>query len=152
MMRAQQIGHSRVIQTQVDIPVTEAARIMRHHQIGCLVVTREQPEGIQPIGMLTHRDIVLRACAMFDDLSGIKVGDVMSAPAVCCHTDHTVDELVSIMQGNGKRRLPMIDDAGRLAGIVCSNDVLEAVGELLMGLSQADGAGGRQDRIAIGDA
>jgi CBS-domain-containing membrane protein len=122
---------------------------MRHHQIGCLVVTEERPEGVLPIGMLTHRDIVLRACAMSDDLSAITVGDVMSAPAVCCRTDHTVDELVSIMQGNGTRRLPMIDGTGCLAGIVCSNDVLEAIGELLMGLSQADGAGGRQDRMEI---
>lgn len=148
-MRAQQIGHSRVIQTQAGVPLTEAARIMRQHQIGCLVVTAESTEGVIPIGILTHRDVVFRACAVACDVSALTVGDVMSSPAVCCRTDHSVDELVAIMQGNGTRRLPMMDEAGRLAGIVCSNDVLGAIGELLTGLAQADSAGGRQDRLEI---
>ncbi|HEX7817595.1 CBS domain-containing protein [Dyella sp.] len=148
-MRAQQIGHSRVIHIQAKILLTEATRIMRQHQIGCLVVTEAFPAGDLPIGILTHRDVVFRACAVTGEVSALTVGEVMSSPAVCCRTDHSVDELVAIMLGSGKRRLPMIDDAGHLVGLVCSNDVLGAIGELLTGLALADGAGGSQDRMEI---
>src|SRR5690242_5733986 len=126
-MRAVDIGIRRVIQADASMTVTEAAGIMRRHQAGCLVVTREEKGRTLPVGIVTDRDLVTRSIAAHFDPATTTIECVMSAPLLCCPPGATLDEIVDTMQERGVRRLPLVDLAGALVGIVSTDDVLVAL-------------------------
>ena len=64
-MLAKDIGTARVIQGEASQSLREAARIMHHHQVSCLVVVGEEGAGGPPLGMITERD-VMTAMLVFD--------------------------------------------------------------------------------------
>lgn len=130
-MRAFEIGTSPVIQAAESMTIAEAACAMGKHQAGCLVVTRQNEAGRPvPLGIVTDRDLVIRALARKLDPAVTAVRCVMSAPLLCCRKDATIDEIVSAMRGRGVRRLPVLDDADTLVGIVSTDDVLVALATL----------------------
>ncbi|HET6805519.1 MAG TPA: CBS domain-containing protein [Frateuria sp.] len=129
-MRAIDIGTRRVIQADAATTVTEAAGIMRRHQAGCLVVTREEDGRTVPVGIATDRDLVTRGIAAHIDPATTPLECVMSAPLLGCRPEAAIDEIVETMQQRGLRRLPLIDAAGVLVGIVSTDDVLVALAAL----------------------
>lgn len=129
-MRAIDIGTRRVIQAGASVTVIEAAGIMRRHQAGCLVVIREQDDHPEPVGIVTDRDLVTRCVAAHFDPGTTTLECVMSAPLLSCRPDAPIDEVVDTMHQRGVRRLPLIDAAGALVGIVSTDDVLVALAEL----------------------
>lgn len=136
-MRARQIGVSRVIQVPSSTSLHDAARTMKMHGVGCLVVVSVEPERAIPVGIVTDRDLATRALGTKLDPDMATVDDVMSAPVIHCPPDATVGEIVSIMRGACVRRLPIVDAEGALVGIVCADDVWIAMTELMAELTQA---------------
>jgi CBS domain-containing protein len=98
--------------------IPEAAKIMSDRGVGCLVVKREE----KVVGILTERDIVVRAIARDVDLSATKVEDIMSKEVVVCSPNMRIVEVAKIMGEKKIRRLPVIDE-GKLVGIVTAYDV-----------------------------
>jgi CBS domain-containing protein len=129
-MRAVDIGTRRVIQADAAMTATEAAGIMRRHQAGCLVVIREEDGHTLPVGIVTARDFVTRGMAAHIDPATTPLECLMSAPLLCCHPEAAIDEIVDTMQERGVRRLPLVDAAGALVGIVSTDDVLVALAAL----------------------
>jgi CBS domain-containing protein len=129
-MRAVDIGTRRVIQADASMTLAEAAGIMRRHQAGCLVVTREENGRTLPAGIVTDRDMVTRGIAAHFDPATTAIECVMSAPLRCCQPSATLDEIVDTMQQRGIRRLPLVDPSGALVGIVSTDDVLVALAAL----------------------
>lgn len=136
-MRAAEIGVTRVIQIQPSLSLHAAASEMRRQQVGCLVVVREEAFGAVPIGIVTDRDLVMRALAAGHHLDETPVGSIMSTPVAVCREDATLAEVIAMMRGSGVRRLPLVNAHGALVGIVSADDVLVASTELLGQLSQA---------------
>lgn len=135
-MRAIDIGTGRVIHLNQSTSVAEAARTMHDHDVGCVVVMRNAPDGMVPCGIVTDRDLVTRA--MVDAGGEVKtLADIQSLPLVTCGPDATIDELVAIMLGSHVRRVPIVDDEGELIGIVCLDDVIAALAELMQRISNA---------------
>lgn len=103
------------------------ARTMRERNVGCLVVV--EPAGVgggeRPVGMLTDRDIVTSAIASTSELRGIVVDDVMTRHPVTLWTSSSVDEALQRMRASGVRRICVVDDRGRLAGILALDDIFE---------------------------
>lgn len=99
--------------------VVEAAGLMRLHDVGVLPVL----EDGKLVGMLTDRDIVLRGVADGVDLGSMRVRDAMSMGSIHVNQDQTVDEAASIMQQYQIRRLPVVDAAGTIIGIISLGDV-----------------------------
>lgn len=97
-----------------------AARKMRHHRIGCLVVTNEDGEVI---GMLTERDLAYRVCADCVDPESVVVEDIMSRNVVSVDSGTSVTETQVIMASKHVRHVPVIDK-GLLVGVVSSRDIL----------------------------
>lgn len=135
-MRARDIAIARVIEADAAQSLREAARVMYRHQVRCLVVT----DGHRvPVGMLTAGDLSAVTRLQGCDADTTTVASAMSRPPVVCREDHTFAELIAIMRGSGHCRLPMVDAAGALVGIVTADDVVATVAESMEGLVQALG-------------
>ncbi|MEZ5988990.1 MAG: CBS domain-containing protein [Planctomycetota bacterium] len=97
----------------------EAARIMREHGCGSVVVCEDD----RPRAMLTDRDITLTALRTHRPLGEIKVVDGASDRLYSCRMEESIDEAVRKMALHQVRRLPVLGPDGRLAGILSLDDV-----------------------------
>ncbi|MGH8124944.1 MAG: CBS domain-containing protein [Rhodanobacteraceae bacterium] len=98
--------------------IAEAAELMREKDIGSLAVH----ENDKLIGMLTDRDLALRAVAKGAD-PGTTVREVMSEGIKYCFNDQDVDEVASNMAELEIRRLPVVDRNKRLVGFISLSNV-----------------------------
>lgn len=119
-----------------DFTLGEAAKVMREHHVGDVIVTEERAGGKVPIGILTDRDIVLTALANGSNPEKLLVRDVMSYDLVTGMEDDGIFETIRLMKKNGIRRLPVVDAKGFLAGIISVDDLLEMLVTELSTLAQ----------------
>lgn len=102
-----------------DEPLVAAARRMRDDDVGCLMVV----DGGRLIGVLTDRDIVVRAFAEGAGGHRARVRDAMSVRLVVCREDQAAEEAGRIMAQHGVRRLPVLGRHGRLVGVLSRSDL-----------------------------
>ncbi|EDZ97249.1 putative signal-transduction protein with CBS domains [Burkholderia sp. H160] len=119
--------------------VLEAAELMRAQHVGDLVVVETSGGRRVPVGMLTDRDIVLAIVAKQANPEKIFVNDVMSSPPALVDEGDDLWLAASRMRLHGVRRLPVVDAAGVLAGIVSLDDLFQAVSGLLSELCLVTG-------------
>jgi len=97
-----------------------AAQLMDELNVGSIPVC----EGSQLVGLITDRDIVVRAVSAGKAPASTKVGDVMSAGITYCFKDEAVDDVMARMRDMQVRRMPVMDrSTGKLAGIVALGDL-----------------------------
>jgi CBS domain-containing protein len=108
----------------VDATVVEASREMDRRDIGDVLVV----EGERLVGMLTDRDIVVRAVAQGTDPNQIRVGDVATTDIQTLSPDADLGEAVAIMRQAAVRRVPVVD-GDRPVGIVSIGDLAIEVDE-----------------------
>lgn len=109
-------------------PVVRAAQAMRAHDVGELVVTREVGRRAVPVGIVTDREIVLRAVAEEAmDLSTLAVGDLLPPDPMILGAFTHIDEAVRRMGAELVRRAPVVDTDGRLVGYVTLEGLLDAM-------------------------
>lgn len=99
--------------------VLEAARLMNLHRIGSLVVT----DGQRIVGIITERDILTRVVARERPPSTTPVLEVMTADVLTCEPSTSLSDLRTLMHQRRIRHIPVLDDAGRLAGMVSIGDL-----------------------------
>jgi CBS domain-containing protein len=104
---------------ETDRSVVEAAQEMNRRRIGSLVVMK----GQRVVGIFTERDILVRVVAERRDPEKTVVGDVMTAPVVCCTPETDLADCRAIVTNRRIRHIP-ICVAGKLVGIVTSGDIL----------------------------
>lgn len=97
--------------------ITEAALVMRDEDIGDVIV---MDDGDQLCGIVTDRDIVIRALA--DGETTAKLGDICSRDVTTLPPDAQVGDAVKLMTEKAIRRLPIVDK-GRPIGIVSLGDL-----------------------------
>ena len=129
-----------------DTPAVVVSQLMRHHHIGALVVVDAQ-EKSRPVGIVTDRDLVLELMAEGLDPSVFTAGDIMSVNLVNATLEMDEMDAVELMKTHRLRRLVIVDDKGRLAGIVTMEDVLEQLARELANL--AEGLAGARDREIV---
>jgi CBS domain-containing protein len=110
-------SNPRTIETST--PVAEAARLMSSEDIGSLPIV----EGERLVGMLTDRDITVRVVAEGMDPQSTTAGDVASRDVVSVDPQQQLDEALRLMAQHQVRRLPVVEEDGRLVGIVAQADV-----------------------------
>jgi CBS domain-containing protein len=103
----------------LDATLQEAAEKMKRRDVGVLPVV----DGKKPIGVITDRDITLRAVASGADVTKTKVREVMTREAHFAYEDQTINEACQLMEKNRIRRLIVLNREGGLAGILSLNDV-----------------------------
>lgn len=114
--------------------VRDVAQRMREHDIGDVLVV----EGDQPVGLLTDRDLVVRALAEDGDLENTRAGEICSPDLVSVRPSTLVDEAIQVMRDAAVRRLPVIE-SGRLVGVLSLGDLASETdgGSALGQISQA---------------
>ncbi len=97
-----------------DAPVKEAATKMRALNVGALPVC----DGDRLVGLITDRDITIRATADGRDPAQTTIRDTMTDDIVYCFEDQNIEEAARIMAEKQVRRLPILNRDKRLVGIV----------------------------------
>lgn len=107
-----------------ETTLLEAARLMRQHHTGTLVVV-DDPDGDRaPAGVVTDRDIVIEALANELDPARTAVARVMGTKVVIASMAESLEDGIERMRLHGVRRLPIVDHDGGLVGIVTLDDLL----------------------------
>ncbi|MDQ2983391.1 MAG: CBS domain-containing protein [Actinomycetota bacterium] len=102
-----------------DQTVVEAARVMKAEDTGIVPVV----EGDRLIGTITDRDIVIRVLAEGKEPSSTRVEEVASKELVTVDPQQDLDEALRLMARNQVRRLPVVEEDGKLVGIISQADV-----------------------------
>ena len=108
-----------------DSSVLHAARLMRQHHVGDVVVVEDMATDPSPIGVVTDRDIVVEVLGRELDPARVTLRQIMRTPAVIASTSEDVAAAVERMKAHGVRRIPVVDESSRLAGILCLDDLLK---------------------------
>ena len=112
-----------------DTPVTEAAELMESEDVGSLPVL----EGDELAGMITDRDIVIRAIARGKDPRGMPVREISTRDVVAIRGDEDLSEALKLMASHQVRRLPVVDASNHLVGVLAQADVAREAGEKTVG-------------------
>ncbi|MDB5752142.1 MAG: histidine kinase [Ramlibacter sp.] len=99
--------------------VQRAAQLMDELNVGAIPVL----DGDKLVGMITDRDITVRSTAAGQDPGSTKVTDVMSTDVRTCTMDQSVQDVLDQMADVQIRRVPVLDDSGKIIGIVSLGDV-----------------------------
>jgi CBS domain-containing protein len=98
--------------------IDEAAKLMRDEDVGALPIV----EGDRLHGMLTDRDIAVRAVAEGMDPRSVSAKEIASRQVVSIDPDQGLDEALRLMASHQVRRLPVCEEDGRLVGILAQAD------------------------------
>ena len=122
----------------LETPISEVAQLMESEDIGSLPVL----EGDQLAGVVTDRDIVVRAVAKGKDPRGMPVREIASREVVTVYAEDDLSNALKRMAAEQVRRLPVVDEDNRLVGILSQADVAlevkeKAVGEMVEEISKS---------------
>ncbi len=128
---------SAVVHVRPDTGFKEIARLLAEHDITAVPVLDQED---RPLGLVSEADLLLNEAAREDPAGLLLTPDLpprerarsrattavglMTAPAVCARPEWTVVEAARLMQSERVKRLPVVDEAGRLVGIVSRSDLL----------------------------
>lgn len=99
--------------------VREAAREMKRAAVGAIVV---QADG-KPCGIVTDRDIVLRCVAAGGNCDEMALGSICTQELSTLSPRDSVDQAVQLMRSKAIRRIPVVEEGGRVVGIVSLGDL-----------------------------
>jgi CBS domain-containing protein len=114
--------------------VQDAAKLMRQHHVGDLVIVDDQQK--KPVGIVTDRDLVISVLATKLDPAVFTVGDLITRELVTAHEDQGIFETIQQMRTKGVRRMPIVDSHGTLVGIVSVDDLVRLLGAELSELGR----------------
>lgn len=109
-----------VITVHPEETVEAAAQRMREHDVGALVVV----EGRRPVGIVTDRDLVLRALAQGAPANLIEVRAIMTPEPICIAESAPLEGALADMKFYRIRRLVVVNDAQEVVGIIALDDIL----------------------------
>jgi CBS domain-containing protein len=126
--------------------VAEAAMLMRKHHVGDVVIVDRSDAERMPIGIVTDRDIAVEVVAPALDPTAVKVGDLVSWGELATLQDtDTYADALRLMHEKGVHRIPVINRAGVLVGIVSFHDLLPRLASELSQLAELAELGRRRE-------
>jgi CBS-domain-containing membrane protein len=130
-MRVGEICSKAVISAAPDVDVVSAAKLMRQHHVGTLVVV--EPRGSMPIptGIVTDRDLVVEVLAKHITPEQVCLGDLVTTPLSTAAVNDDLFETLGRMRSEGVRRLPVVDAHKRLVGLLSVDDISSALARLI---------------------
>ena len=129
---------TRVLATaRPDETIRKAAERMAEFDVGTLVILKED-RAARAVGLLTDRDIVVRCVAEQLDTEATSVSEIMTTPVFTVRDETPINEAVAKMAAAGTRRLVVVAEGDRVAGVLTLDDILSdmawessAIGKLL---------------------
>ena len=134
-----------VITVRPEEMVEAAAQRMLEHDVGALVVV----EGRRPVGIVTDRDLVLRALAQGAPAKQTEVRAIMTPEPICIAESAALEGAIADMKFYRIRRLVVVNDAQEVVGIIALDDILELLVEERQALEAVMGVmrTARRDRL-----
>jgi CBS domain-containing protein len=105
--------------------VQEACRLMKERGIGAVVVVSDD---LRPVGILTDRDVAVRVVAQGWPAESTRVCEVMTSKVVFAQETTSIERACADMAQQGVRRLPIVDEEGRVMGLVTLDDIVLMLG------------------------
>jgi CBS domain-containing protein len=136
MQTVREVMTSQVVTLPRETTLAEAARTMREQDIGDIVVS----DTSGPAGLVTDRDIVVRAVAERCDPSSTTIGEILTSDLITVRPDDTVQSAALLMRDHAVRRVLVCEDDRQLVGIVSIGDLAEEIDpeSVLGGISKAE--------------
>lgn len=144
-MSIREICNRSVVCATRDMSAIEVARLMRQHHIGNVVVVDRIDGDRTPLGVVTDRDLVVEVMAAGIDPALLKLGDMLVGRLVTAEESTSYAETIRIMALHGVRRLPVVNAAGVLVGIVSVDDLLPQFASPLAALADLAGRSRRYE-------
>jgi CBS domain-containing protein len=119
MGRISEVMTSRPRTVTADSTVAEAARLMRDEDAGIVPIT----DGERLVGVVTDRDIAIKVAAEGKDAQSTKVSEIAARNVVTIDPQQDLDEALRLMAQHQVRRLPVVEEDGKLVGILAQADV-----------------------------
>lgn len=135
-MYAGTVGHRQVQTCNKGASILQVAELMRSEHVGDLVVVEYRGGEPVPVGIITDRDLVIEVMALKQDPTTITAADVMSRKLVIAYEGEQLDVAMDRMRWSGVRRIPLVDSAGVLVGIVTLDDIVEKLASTLANVSR----------------
>lgn len=111
-----------------DATVRELVDALAEHRVGALVVSND---GRTIEGIVSERDVVRTLQSRGADVLAAPVSEIMTAQVQCAPPSATTEDLMGVMTEKRVRHVPVVDDEGKLLGIVSIGDVVKSrMGEL----------------------
>lgn len=110
---------------------TAASAVMQMQVLGIGVLPVVEQDRI--VGILTDRDLLLALSGRESALAGLTIAAVMNRDVVCCRTTDTIETAAAIMGDYQIRRLPVLNDYGRLVGLLSVSDIAVKGSEQIAG-------------------
>lgn len=111
-----------------DQSICACALQMRLDHVGSLVVVDENQT---PLGMITDRDIAIEVVARKLNPEPLTVKDIMTSPVVTATPNESMVVALARMREFGVRRLPIVDEQGKLVGVISNSNLVEELSGLL---------------------
>jgi len=121
-MRCEEIMKRRLYVARPDMTLAEVARLMKTEQIGLIPVCDSTDK---PLGVLTDRDIVLRACAESLPIERTTASEIMTQRPVTCRPEDDVERAEQLMIEHRTRRVLVVGPRGELVGLITLADVAQ---------------------------
>jgi CBS domain-containing protein len=109
-----------------DTPLQEVARMMMRCDCGEIPVV-DNRESMRPIGVITDRDIAIRAIAEGRNPLEMRASDCMTQPCVTVSENASIMDCIHLLEEHQIRRIPVTDGQGRCSGIVSQADVARRI-------------------------
>ncbi|MDP1557488.1 MAG: CBS domain-containing protein [Nitrosomonas sp.] len=138
-MPVSEICQRNVVTLQGNDTALDAAKLMRQHHIGDVIVV-EIRQGVPiPVGIITDRDLIVEIVATELDVTVITVGDIMAKELFTIKESMDIFDAIQYMRRKTVRRLPVVSEDGGLVGILTLDDVLALLSEELLNLAKLVG-------------
>lgn len=126
-MKIRDLMHRGIEVMPPETPLAKLAQRMREKDIGAIPIgTKDELQG-----MVTDRDIALRAVANGKDVTKLSAADVMTKGAICCRDDERVRDVLKTMEEKQIRRIPVCDEKQHLIGMISIGDISQAMPDKL---------------------
>ena len=120
-----------VVTCRRDTTVLELARLMRDHHVGDVIVVDDHAGVIEPVGVITDRDLVIEVMAKGVSPGSLRAEDLIATEIVTAFESELVYDAIWHMRGKGIRRLPVVDAHNHLVGVLTADDVTRFLAEIL---------------------
>jgi len=115
-------------------PIREVCKMMYQNKNGSMLILKKntiddgnKSDDKKPIGIVTERDIVRLMGSSDMYLDNVPVGELMSSPLITINLNNSIKDAIEIMQQKDIRRLPVVDNKGKMVGIITDKDVFRAM-------------------------
>ncbi|AHE97440.1 CBS domain-containing protein [Thioalkalivibrio paradoxus] len=125
-MSVGEICNQEVVVIDRKASVYEAARMMRNHHVGSLVVVdQSSTTPMKPVGIVTDRDLVVEIMAKEVPEEVLTTGDLIAPELLTARESDGIWETIMRMRAMGVRRLPVVNTGGNLSGMLTMDDLLK---------------------------